>query len=287
MRWTSDWRRVRGRFAAPLGPRCRTRCRGRLFCQSMRGSRALRRPVGSTRLWCSSGVRGTAPMWSGRRTSRYSRWVGCLRTPFAAGARTTSHRGCTRFSKGGGCRLEKPGTPWVCKAKQPALRRGKGHGDAAMGRRAAACHLDDAVARNGPAALRAWNWHADICIYSVGRQPQRLGNGRGFCPWRRGPRFEALAGALTPVRTPVGDAWILTEDAAAFRRQSGPAAPARLLPSGDTYYLFWGADRELLTPEAKRRAALWTTRVWPGALLVSGEVAGVWRRSGAEVSIEP
>ena len=40
-------------------------------------------------------------------------------------------------------------------------------------------------------------------------------------------------------------------------------------------------------PEAKRRAALWTTRVWPGALLVGGEIAGVWRRSACQVSIEP
>ena len=61
---------------------------------------------------------------------------------------------------------------------------------------------------------------------------------------------------------------------------------ARLLPSGDAYYLLWGADREILVPNAKRRAELWTTRVWPGALLVDGEIVGVWRRSAAEVSID-
>ena len=98
--------------------------------------------------------------------------------------------------------------------------------------------------------------------------------------------FEALAAALTPVRTPGGDARILADDEAAFRAQSKPAASTRLLPSGDAYYLLWGADRELLTPDAKRRAALWTTRVWPGALLVNGEIAGVWRRSAHEVSID-
>jgi hypothetical protein len=98
--------------------------------------------------------------------------------------------------------------------------------------------------------------------------------------------WEALAGALVPVRTPVGDAWILAEDETAFRTRSGPAAPARLLPSGDAYYLLWGPDRKLLVPDAKRRAALWTARVWPGALLVNGEVVGVWRRSAGEVSIE-
>lgn len=39
-------------------------------------------------------------------------------------------------------------------------------------------------------------------------------------------------------------------------------------------------------PETKQQAALWTTRVWPGALLVRGEIAGVWRRSADEISIE-
>jgi hypothetical protein len=108
----------------------------------------------------------------------------------------------------------------------------------------------------------------------------------GIRPTAARAAFEALADALAPVRAPVGDAWILADDVSGFRGQPEPTAPARLLPSGDTYYLFWGADRELLVPEAKRRAALWTTRVWPGALLVSGEITGVWRRSAAEVSIE-
>lgn len=99
--------------------------------------------------------------------------------------------------------------------------------------------------------------------------------------------LEALGSALIPARTPAGDAWMLADDEAAFRAQSKPAATARLLPSGDAYYLLWGADRELLVREAKQRAALWTSRVWPGALLVSGEIVGVWRRSAGEVSIEP
>jgi hypothetical protein len=90
------------------------------------------------------------------------------------------------------------------------------------------------------------------------------------------------------VSTPLGEAWILTDDEAAFRQSSRakPAAPARLLPSGDAYYLLWDADRELLVPEAKRRAELWTTRVWPGALLVNGDIVGVWRRSAEEISID-
>jgi len=98
--------------------------------------------------------------------------------------------------------------------------------------------------------------------------------------------FAVLGEALTPVRTPIGDAFILSEDESAFRAKSKPSAAVRLLPSGDAYYLFWGAQRELLVPNAKLRAALWTTRVWPGALLVRGEIVGVWRRASEEVSIE-
>src|SRR5262245_50042362 len=92
--------------------------------------------------------------------------------------------------------------------------------------------------------------------------PAAFAKWAGIRPTEGRAAFEALAGPLTPVRTPVGDAWILVEDEAGFRGQSGPAASARLLPSGDAYYLFWGADRELLVPAPKQKAALWTTRVW-------------------------
>jgi hypothetical protein len=107
----------------------------------------------------------------------------------------------------------------------------------------------------------------------------------GFARWAgvRPPAafaaFEALARSLTPVRTPVGEAWILSQDEPQFREQPGPAAHARLLPSGDTWYLLQGADRELLVPDERQRSALWTSRVWPGALLVDGETAGTWRRA--------
>ena len=88
------------------------------------------------------------------------------------------------------------------------------------------------------------------------------------------------------VRTPVGDSWVLASDEPAFRAPAGPTARARLLPSGDTYFLLFGAERELLVPEADRRATLWTPRVWPGAVLVGGDVVGTWRRAGAIVTIE-
>jgi hypothetical protein len=99
--------------------------------------------------------------------------------------------------------------------------------------------------------------------------------------------FEALGGALVPVRTPVGEGWILAEDEAAILAPPGPVGGPRLLPSGDAYWLSWGADRELLVPDADRRAQLWTPRVWPGGLLVGGELAGTWRRADAKLEITP
>ncbi len=91
--------------------------------------------------------------------------------------------------------------------------------------------------------------------------------------------FASLGDSLVPVRTPLGDAWLLAADEPAVRADPGPAAPARLLPSGDTYYLLWGEDRALLVPDAAARAELWTSRVWPGAILLGGEVRGTWRRA--------
>lgn len=113
--------------------------------------------------------------------------------------------------------------------------------------------------------------------------------------------LEALRASLVPVRTPIGDAWILAADEPAFRVAGGaviggPAVPgggapadlvARLLPSGDAYFLLQGADRELLVPDAAGRRALWPSRVWPGAVLVDGEIVGTWRRADADVAIEP
>ena len=97
--------------------------------------------------------------------------------------------------------------------------------------------------------------------------------------------FEALRKQLVPVSTPIGDAWILASDEPEFREPPGSPAAARMLPSGDTYFLLWGAGRELLVPDAAQRAELWTSRVWPGAVLVAGEIVGTWRRAQADVSI--
>jgi len=128
---------------------------------------------------------------------------------------------------------------------------------------------------------------------------EAFGQWAGIGPRPGAAAFQALGPELTPVRTPIGDAWILTQDEATLRAAPEPANPAdpadpekhakpvRLLPSGDAYFLLQGADRDLLVPDAERRAQLWTTRVWPGALLIAGEIAGTWRRAGALVTVQP
>jgi DNA glycosylase AlkZ-like len=98
--------------------------------------------------------------------------------------------------------------------------------------------------------------------------------------------FDSLEGSLLPVRSPLGDEWLLAEDEPALTDGAQRAAPARLLPSGDAYFLLDGTERTILVPRADHRERLWTPRVWPGALLVEGEIRGTWRRARHTVRIE-
>ena len=116
--------------------------------------------------------------------------------------------------------------------------------------------------------------------------PEAFAEWAGIGPSRGVEAFETLARSLIAVRTPVGDAWILKRDEPTFRAVPGTVAPARLLPSGDAFFLLQGADRELLVPDVERRRSLWTPRVWPGGLLVEGEIVGTWRRAQAVVVIQ-
>jgi len=117
------------------------------------------------------------------------------------------------------------------------------------------------------------------------------GTAAGFSQWagvragRAARIFDELEPELAAVRTPAGAGWILAADEASFRAPPEAVPGVRLLPSGDAYWLLWGTDRALLVPDAARRGELWTPRVWPGALLVDGEVAGTWRRGDIDLSI--
>src|SRR5437879_917827 len=68
--------------------------------------------------------------------------------------------------------------------------------------------------------------------------------------------FASLEGSLLPVRSPLGDEWLLADEEPGMRAAETAAAPARLLPSGDAYFLLDGAERELLVPRADQRRRL-------------------------------
>lgn len=76
------------------------------------------------------------------------------------------------------------------------------------------------------------------------------------------------------VEVRVGDQarWLLDADADAA---NGPAGTVRLLGPYDLF--LQGRDRDLLVPDPAHRKALWPVLGRPGAVLVDGEVAGLWR----------
>ena len=90
---------------------------------------------------------------------------------------------------------------------------------------------------------------ADACRELARRYLHILGpsTADGFARWAgisRGSAaraFASLEGSLLPVRSPLGDEWLLADDEPAVDAAEAAAAPARLLPSGDAYFLLDGA----------------------------------------------
>jgi hypothetical protein len=117
--------------------------------------------------------------------------------------------------------------------------------------------------------------------------PAAFARWAGIGPQEGRPAFDALGESLTAVRTPIGDGWILANDEPIFRAPTSPTVAVRLLPSGDTYFLLQGADRELVVSDPAHRPLLWTSRVWPGAVLSGGEIVGTWRRAERDITIQP
>ena len=99
--------------------------------------------------------------------------------------------------------------------------------------------------------------------------------------------FADLEAELVSVRAPLGDACLLALDEAAVRDPAAPGTGVRLLPSGDAYTLgITLAERSFLVPNDEQRGGLWTSRVWPGALLVDGEIVGTWRRAKRVLTVD-
>ena len=168
-----------------------------------------------------------------------------------------------------------------------SIWRADGQDPDPLGRRPPADDLDGAAAGRSIRSTPATSSCAGTSTCSARRPPEAFAEWAGVSTRGRTSTFAGLGPALMPVSAPIGDGWILAADEADVPRAGSPGAPARLLPSGDTFFLLQGADRELLVPDADRRAMLWTPRVWPGALLVDGEVVGTWRRAQAVVTVEP
>ncbi len=70
------------------------------------------------------------------------------------------------------------------------------------------------------------------------------------------------------------DLWLPADRVEALR-SAPPPRLVRLLPPSDPYLL--PRDRDLLVPDKARQAEVWRMLGNPGALLVDGEIAGVWR----------
>ena len=98
--------------------------------------------------------------------------------------------------------------------------------------------------------------------------------------------FDQLNSSIVSVATPIGSAWMLDSDVEALQATPQPEAAVRLLPSGDSYFLLHGDQRRLLVPNSDQRRLLWTSRVWPGAVLADGDIVGTWRRAKNKVTIQ-
>ena len=88
----------------------------------------------------------------------------------------------------------------------------------------------------------------------------------------------AWPGDLAEVTVDGRAAWIPEDRLTALRAAPKPRL-ARLLPPSDPF--MQARDRELLVPDKQRRAAVWRPLGSPGAVLVDGEIAGIWRAKQA------
>ena len=94
--------------------------------------------------------------------------------------------------------------------------------------------------------------------------------------------FRSLGEELTEVEVEGRKRWALRTDRSRLER-AVPVEAVRLLPAGDPYLA--SADRALLVPQPRFRSELWPKSVWPGALMVNGDLVGTWRRQVGRVTL--
>jgi hypothetical protein len=97
------------------------------------------------------------------------------------------------------------------------------------------------------------------------------------------PHAQRVWDAVADELAPVGNAWLLADDAGEL--ESPPAARGvRFLPAGDPY--LQKPNRALLAPTAEARKRFFRPVASPGVVLVDGRVAGLWRAKKGEISVE-
>src|SRR5881275_327395 len=94
--------------------------------------------------------------------------------------------------------------------------------------------------------------------------------------------FRSLETELTEVEFEGQKKWVLRTDRSRLEHALS-VETVRLLPAGDPYLA--SADRALLVPQPRFQSELWPKSVWPGALLVNGELVGTWRRQEGRVTV--
>lgn len=78
---------------------------------------------------------------------------------------------------------------------------------------------------------------------------------------------------------------VLTADVSEFQKNAGPTGTMRLLGPHDPYLDANG--RDLLLPDKKLQRKVWRTVGNPGAVLLDGQIVGVWRqrKQGKQLSL--
>jgi hypothetical protein len=96
---------------------------------------------------------------------------------------------------------------------------------------------------------------------------------------------KALLRALEEELVPVGKAFLLAEDLAAFESPPAPRG-TRLLGAGDP--LLNARDRAVLAPDEALRKQIWRPVGGPGVVLHDGRLAGLWRarKQGRKLTVE-
>ena len=222
----------------------------------------------------SSGGLATTPTSSPSATSRCSRWEGCPTTPRAACGPSASPSSCTPSSTA--ARMTDREVCTRARHRQhDQVRRDDGHGRDPLGRRASADHLDGRRCRVDP---------ADACRELARRYLHIFGptTAERFARWagisRRSAAntFASLEGSLLPVRSPLGDEWLLADDEPAMR-----AAETRRRARAPA------AERRCLLPARRSRAGAPRPAGGSAAAALDARVSGRARSSSKARSAEP